>query len=243
MTVNLQWRDAMTKAGREFTQAEQDAGWPQTMKPAQLAALQRPFSPADKMAHAAAGALYSALGADCVAGLVDHTTTQVRPIVNNMPGHFGRFDGAIVTMLNGRIGFMQPGEVKEATERHITALAFAVWLTAQGETPSAQIQAWFNAVGTAQAAPVVTESVSGGNEPWKKQARARAYEIIKRDKEKDLYPSQVNIADEIAKQFRSDGLMGTDGKPLTGAYIKRWALTGISSAQIKLVSTVIRQSK
>ena len=90
---------------------------------------------------------------------------------------------------------------------------------------------------------VVAESASGGDEPWKEKARARAYEIIKRDREKDLYPSQMNIADEIAKEFRRDGVMGTDGKPLTGAYIKRWALTGISSAQSKLASTVTRWGK
>lgn len=93
------------------------------------------------------------------------------------------------------------------------------------------------------APPVGAVGGSGSDEPWKKQARARADEIIKRDKAKDLYPSQVNIADEIAKQFRKDGLKGADGKPLSGAYIKRWALKGISSAQSKLVSTVIRQSK
>lgn len=95
----------------------------------------------------------------------------------------------------------------------------------------------------AQTAPVVAISASGGDEPWKEQARARAYEIIKRDKAKDLYPSQLNIADEIAKQFRRDGLRGADGKPLAGAYIKRHALKGISSAQSKLASTVMRQSK
>jgi hypothetical protein len=93
------------------------------------------------------------------------------------------------------------------------------------------------------APPVGAVGASGSDKPWKEQARARADEIIKRDKAKDLYPSQVNIADEIAKQFRKDGLTGADGKPLTGAYIKRWALKGISSAQSKLVSTVIRQSK
>ena len=96
---------------------------------------------------------------------------------------------------------------------------------------------------TPSPAPVVAAGTSGGDELWKEQARARAYEIIKRDKAKDLYPSQLNIADEIAKQFRRDGLTGADGKPLAGAYIKRHALKGISSAQSKLVSTVMRQSK
>jgi hypothetical protein len=94
-----------------------------------------------------------------------------------------------------------------------------------------------------QAAPVVADSASGEDAPWKEQARTRAYEIIKRDKEKDLYPSQENIADEIAKQFRKDGLKGSNGKPLTGSYIKRHALKGISSAQSKRVSTVTHRGK
>lgn len=96
---------------------------------------------------------------------------------------------------------------------------------------------------TATPAPVVAVCVPDGDEPWKEKARARAYEIIKRDGAKDLYPSQMHIADEIAKQFRRDGLKGADGKPLAGAYIKRWALTGISSAQSKLASTVTRRGK
>lgn len=96
---------------------------------------------------------------------------------------------------------------------------------------------------TATPASVVAENASDGDEPWKEKARAHACEIIKRDGAKDLYPSQVHVADEIAKQFRLNGVKGVDGKPLTGAYIKRHALKGISSAQSKLVSTVMRQSK
>ena len=53
-----------------------------------------------------------------------------------------------------------------------------------------------------QTAPVVAVGASGGVELWKEKAQVRAFEIIKRDKEKDLYPSQDDIADEIAKQFR-----------------------------------------
>ena len=96
---------------------------------------------------------------------------------------------------------------------------------------------------TATPAPVVAESASDGDKPWKEKAIARAYEIIKRDGAKDLYPSQMDTADEIAKQFRQDGLNGAEGKPLTGAYIKRHALNGISSAQSKLASTVTRRGK
>ena len=96
---------------------------------------------------------------------------------------------------------------------------------------------------TAPPAPGVAVSAAGGVELWKEKARVRAFEIIKRDKEKDLYPSQDDIADEIAKQFRRDGLTGADGKPLSGATIKRHALKGISSAIGKQLSTTIGRGK
>ena len=91
-------------------------------------------------------------------------------------------------------------------------------------------------------APVVADSADDG-EAWKAKARERADEIIKRQRAKDLHPSQEDIADEIAREFRADGVMGAGGKPLTGAYIKRHALKGISSAQNRQLSTSIRRGK
>ena len=82
----------------------------------------------------------------------------------------------------------------------------------------------------------ITASTLGGVETWKEEARVRAFEIIERDRRKSLYPSQELIADEIAKDFRRDGVRGAGGKPLTGAYIKRHALKGISSAEVKQLS-------
>jgi hypothetical protein len=75
------------------------------------------------------------------------------------------------------------------------------------------------------------------SEAWVNKARERAAEIISRQRGKDLYPSQIHIADEIAREFRTTGVLGTDGKPLSGATIKRHALNGISSAQGKQLST------
>ena len=105
---------------------------------------------------------------------------------------------------------------------------------------------------TPAAAPVVADSasnpplVAGGpddGEAWKVKARDRANEIIKRQRERDLHPSQINIADEIAREFRESGIVGAGGKPLTGAYIKRHALKGISSAKGRQLSTSIRRGK
>lgn len=86
-------------------------------------------------------------------------------------------------------------------------------------------------------AATLTPIKSGANNDWVLKAQDRAIEIIKRQKLKDFYPSQVNISDEIAKEFRADGIVGSDGKPLSGATIKRHALKGISSAKNKQLST------
>ena len=83
----------------------------------------------------------------------------------------------------------------------------------------------------------------GDNDVWKDRARERAAEIIKRQGEKDLYPSQMAIADEIARSFRHERVMGASGKPLSGAYIKRHALKGISSAGSEPLSITIRRGK
>ncbi|WP_293221639.1 hypothetical protein [Ottowia sp.] len=78
---------------------------------------------------------------------------------------------------------------------------------------------------------------------WQELAQQRAREIIKEHKVSDWYPPQSTIADTIAGEFRRDGIMGTDGKPLSGATIKRHALRGISSAQGKQLSTAPRRGK
>ena len=71
---------------------------------------------------------------------------------------------------------------------------------------------------------------------WKDKARTRAYEIIKRDSAKNIYPSQVDICNEIAKEFHRDGIKSTNRKQISSSYIKRFALNGISSAKNKLIS-------
>lgn len=89
-------------------------------------------------------------------------------------------------------------------------------------------------------APAVGAS---GGDAWKSKAQARALEIIARQRERDLYPSQGDIADEIAAEFRTTGIVGADGKPLAGSSIKRHALKGISSARGKQLSTATPRGK
>lgn len=134
------------------------------------------------------------------------------------------------------------------------ATGFTVALKLDGPRParkSAPVQS-VESDFTPAAAPVVADSasnpplVAGGpddGEAWKVKARDRANEIIKRQRERDLHPSQINIADEIAREFRESGIVGAGGKPLTGAYIKRHALKGISSAKGRQLSTSIRRGK
>lgn len=100
-------------------------------------------------------------------------------------------------------------------------------------------------VAVAASAPLVTDKPGAAavEEGWKEQARTRAQVIIKRQRERDLYPSQQNVADEVAREFRQEGIFGADGKPLSGSYIKRHALLGISSAQGKKLSTSLGRGK
>jgi hypothetical protein len=81
--------------------------------------------------------------------------------------------------------------------------------------------------------------------PWIPMAQDRARAIIAEQRKRDLYPPQIRIAEQIAREFRKavPQVVGAGGKPLTGEYIKRHALRGISSAQGKARSTAKRQGK
>jgi len=78
---------------------------------------------------------------------------------------------------------------------------------------------------------------------WVVQAQARAWAIVKEQSERDLFPSQKNIAETIAKEFRLAAVYGVGDKPLSAGYIKRHALKGISSAAKKQLSTKTSQGK
>lgn len=96
---------------------------------------------------------------------------------------------------------------------------------------------------TNNAPKVPVSTPATGDDAWRTIARDRAHAIIKRQHAKDLYPSQVHIADEIAIEFRRDGVVGADGKPVSGSTIKRHALAGISSARGKQLSTKMPRGK
>lgn len=87
------------------------------------------------------------------------------------------------------------------------------------------------------------DGVSSGEQKWLDKVREMAVAIIERDRMNDLFPSQVNIADEIARKLRDQNFVGPGGKPLSGSYIKRHGLNGISSAIHKSRSTRIKRGK
>ncbi len=105
-------------------------------------------------------------------GAMAHTTKteriqapQVRRIVNPGLGSHDwnerGFAGAQVesrSFLGGTLvtGYTQPARYNDVTRHHITAPAYAAWLTAQSIEPSPHITAWFKAQGLACPALAVT---------------------------------------------------------------------------------------
>lgn len=87
------------------------------------------------------------------------------------------------------------------------------------------------------------EPSTPSSKDWVSLARERAVELIARDKNRDLFPSQELLAEEIARAFRRDCIVGPGGKPLSAGTIKRHALKGISSAIGKQLSTALPKGK
>lgn len=97
--------------------------------------------------------------------------------------------------------------------------------------------------GTAAVVARARTQAGGGNAALFALARTEAQQAIARYAARDLYPPQAAIADEVAADLRKRGIFGADGKPLTGATIKRHALRGISSATKKAQSTTLKRGK
>lgn len=90
---------------------------------------------------------------------------------------------------------------------------------------------------------VVSRRKTRGEPTWIDLARARAKAIFDCRASRSLFPSQIDVADQIARNFRDEGIFGAGGKPLTGETIKRHALKGIDSRLGKLKATVKGQGK
>lgn len=165
--ANLKWNDAVAVAAAQFkTKAEREAGWPQTMTIKQLAALQRPYLHRTEPGYKATWDRYESIAKTivqaCEKGAIQWSTeTRQTPhqITRMVPGdpHFARRNvyGELVVEPRQELTWA----TKDVQVKVITAPAFAAWLAAQPETPSAHIAAWFEAVGVntqpqPEAAPV-----------------------------------------------------------------------------------------
>lgn len=111
--INAAWRVAMSTMGQYFTRDEQAAGWPETLKHGQLAALQYPYTKGEtakiRLARARAGDIVDA----CKNGELLHTSTIVpAKAVNNgritVAGLGGRFSASESTGWGGLAGLATP---------------------------------------------------------------------------------------------------------------------------------------
>lgn len=151
---------------------------------------------------------------------------------------FNARHGSLISQINEQIsGEFEREWLAELTERNPDAADLAATIL-YGDLP---MDAEIYPDGDAQSQDAKPAMVSDGE--WVTQAQTRAREIVKESRECDRYPSQENIGDTIAAEFRKAGIVGSDGKPLSGATIKRHALKGISSASGKQLSTTIGWGK
>lgn len=129
-----------------------------------------------------------------------------------------------------------PLEKQRRVDPRITDEAGNGWLKANG-----YLWSWRHASEPSSKPPSVLKSPP--IETWKTLAVRRAYEIIEEAHKRNLYPSQLAIGDQIAREFRKDGVHGNSDKPLTGEYIKRHALKGIHSGKPPRKSAATVQGK
>lgn len=153
MTVDLKWHDAIASAKWAFDAVERVAGWPESMAPHQLAALQRPWVPGDVTSKRRLEALFHGIWQACADGeltneqrVITAHRDEPRPIMRNRHTSIG--------------DMWEPGtehvQVPYQVQIHyVTAAAFADWLRTQGEEPSQYIAHWFKVRGVA--APAVLQ--------------------------------------------------------------------------------------
>lgn len=156
MAVDMKWRDALAVrciAGA-FTREQQQAGWPQAMEPAQLAAVQRPYE--DMQGRRAMWALRDAVIAACQEqALVHEEQTQSVKVADArdfIPTSLTRNWPEAYTREGRRYAYTRPAQYEDRTVYRIGPDDFAAWLDGEGLVPSSHMAAWFVACGKAQAA-------------------------------------------------------------------------------------------
>lgn len=220
------WFDAANVHGFHPTDDELDRGWIEWLSVRRAVILQ---SPDDTKYQ---NNLRRLLNSDCERGACICREAQKRAGGIYMVGTDG--DGQ---------GFTYQTTARTETEYLVESSVFLSWLFAQGLSPSKHVTAWNSAIANPAPAQNTATPAPVTDSEWVTKAQIRAREIVKESRESDRYPSQEAIGDLVASEFRRAGIVGIDGKPLTGATIKRHALKGISSAIGKQLSTTIRQGK
>lgn len=71
-----------------------------------------------------------------------------------------------------------------------------------------------------------SQTAAGVTDDWKDAARAIAMEYIERHRKRDLFPSQPDVCEHVAKILRGKKMYGPQGTPLSAAYIQRNAIQG-----------------
>lgn len=194
--INQSWRDTMALLGRHFTKEELAAGWPESFQIEHIARLQRPYKLGDLEAKRLLKSFFDGLKAACQSGELPNTkTTRIvkRQWSKTIPI---RFESTSWDGVPGKTHTVSGVTDDEVVTYRVTAPVFKTWLAAQGEEPSVHIQAWFDAVGVADAvmpdAPVVVVNVA----PQKPQAPA------KQNKHRDLLVPLIETAQrETSDQF------------------------------------------
>lgn len=148
----------MAMQGQNFTKAEQDAGWPDSLKHGQLAVLQYPFTQDEPEKRRVATSRASDILNACKNGDLPHTATTktVTPKMPKFPKQpeykpIGWLFQAEDAYFKGMTAYRNTPP-RDVTTYAVTAPAFAAWLTQEGEAQSVHIIAWCEAVGVADLA-------------------------------------------------------------------------------------------
>jgi hypothetical protein len=135
----------MSTLWQKFTPDEQNAGWPETLKPVQLAALQYPYAIGDVGGRRYENLRATAILNACKRGDLPHTaTTESRQVSPERT--VDTLQKASLFGAHARVVYTVPAQTKDVTEYLIAAPAFKAWLAARPEKASAHIAAWFEAV-------------------------------------------------------------------------------------------------
>lgn len=128
------------------------AGWSESMKPRQLAALQRPLIKGDSASRRRQDDLFDAIQQACASGVLVH---EKREYSIPLPAK----SGLRVQRPGGRYVTLSPPASEPNTfpalERRVCAAPFADWLRKQDEEPSQYIAHWFKVRGVASGAQVL----------------------------------------------------------------------------------------